>query len=387
MRKWSTRVLFAAGAVAVAAWSARPGAAELADVYLKNGLTLRGDVSVTDSEVVLRNAAGEARLPRAVVDRIVPLAATATQPVAVPPPLAAPPPDSEWVEQPALGVGEADSAASVPAVELTELPPAPPLSDADIQRLRLGELRLDGPAEPVRVRFLRRGRQRDLPLEVLESLRRRTDYRSAWEDVLLRGQPHEKLQLILRLTGTEHADRILVDSDPTTFDTFRRRVLPLVNRGCARSGCHGGKGARVFRFPLGATGGDTYAYTAFVLLDQLHTPHGPLLNRANPEESVLLSYLLPPEASERGHPPVGRGPPFRAPIRRREDRLYVTVLDWIDQLAVPRPNYGLVYQNPYAGRLIAPPAAPNDDELPPVATQPATRPSLPEEGPAAEPTP
>ncbi len=101
-----------------------------------------------------------------------------------------------------------------------------------------------------------------------------------------------------------------------------------------------------------------YAYTTFVLLDQMQTRHGPLINRSNPEESVLLSYLLPPEAVSRAHPPVGRGPSFKAVIRDREERLYTAVLDWIDMLAVPRPEYGLKYINPYAGRPAAPSSAP-----------------------------
>lgn len=361
-------------------------AADLADVYLKNGLTLRGDVTITDIEVILRNAAGEARLPRAAVDRIVPVPAPASQPATTtttsPTPAAASPP----VSQPAVAAGSlgADTGESAPGA--AELPPPPPVTDADIQRLRLAELRLDGPAEVVRVRFLRKARQRDLPLEVLDVLRRRADFRPAWEDVLTRGLPHEKLQLIVRLTGTEHAERIAVDSDPAVFDAFRRRVLPLVNRGCARSGCHGGKGARVFRFPVGSSSSDTYAYTAFVLLDQMQTAYGPLVNRANPEESVLLTYMLPPETTDRGHPPVGRGPAFKPVVRSRDDRLYTAVLEWIDQLAVPRPAYGLAYENPYAGRRSHAATVPADVECSPV-TQPATAPAHLPGGPPPEGTP
>lgn len=364
------RIAWVVAALAVASRAA----ADLADVYLKNGLMLRGDVTVTDTEVILRNAAGQTRLPRAEVDRIVPVPTPASQPVATPTtgpvPTAATPP----VSQPATAAGGLGAEAGGSGPGAAELPPPPPVSDADIQRLRLAELRLDGPAEVVRVRFLRKARQRDLPLEVLDTLRRRSDFRPAWEDVLTRGLPHEKLQLIVRLTGTEHAERIAVDSDPAVFDAFRRRVLPLVNRGCARSGCHGGKGAREFRFPVGSSSSDTYAYTAFVLLDQRQTVHGPLVNRANPEESVLLTYMLPPEATDRGHPPVGRGPAFKPVVRSRDDRLYAAVLEWIDQLAVPRPEYGLAYENPYAGRRSRAATAPADVESSP-ATRPATAPA------------
>lgn len=366
--------------VSVIAWvvaavaMAPRAAADLADVYLKNGLTLRGDVSLTDTEVILRNAAGQVRLSRAEVDRIVPVPTLASQPATTPTTLPAPAAATPPGSQTPVAAGGLGAEAGGAGPGAAELPPPPPLSDADIQRLRLGELRLDGPAEVVRVRFLRKARQRDLPLEVLDVLRRRADFRPAWEDVLTRGLPHEKLQLIIRLTGTEHAERIAVDSDPAVFDAFRRRVLPLVNRGCARSGCHGGKGAREFRFPVGSSSSDTYAYTAFVLLDQMQTAYGPLVNRANPEESVLLTYMLPPETTDRGHPPVGRGPAFKPVVRGRDDRLYAAVLDWIDQLAVPRPDYGLVYENPYPGRRSYVATAPSDAASSP-ATQPTTAPA------------
>lgn len=352
--RWARRVL-PTGLMAflLLAWVGR-SQADLADVHLRNGLVLRGEVSATDEEVVIRNVAGEVRLPRSLVSQIVPVPAASTQPIEQPATSATSPSETEPMES-------APEVLEEPAPGTTELPPAPPLSDDDIQRLRRAELRLDGAAERVRVRFLRKGRQRDLALEVLEQLRRRRDYQPQWEQILLHGQPHEKLQLILRTTRDEHAERIVIESDPLVFDTFRRRVLPVVTRGCVRSGCHAGRAARVFRFPLGSPGSDVYAYTTFVLLDQMETRHGPLLNRSNPEDSVLLSYLLPPEATSRAHPPVGRGPSFKAVVRDREERPYLAVLSWIDMLAVPRPDYGLKYVNPYAGRLTAPTSVPSTE--------------------------
>ena len=349
MNGFGGKVLIVAAVWAIALGAVGTVVAELADVYLKSGVKLRGDVSTTDGEVILRNTAGELRLPRAEVARVVPVTATDSAPST--------PPSSA----PAAGEGEGQP-GSRPAHDTgtpvgPELPPAPPLTDEDIQRLKLGELRLDGLAEPVRVRFLRKGKQRDLATEVLEELKRRQELKPEDEEVLLRGQPYERLQLILRLTGLEHAERVVIDTDPAVFATFRRRVLPLVNKGCARSGCHSGKGARVFRFPLGSPTSDTYAYTSFVLLDEMATAYGPLLDRTNPEDSALLYYLMRPEDTDRGHPPVKRGPAFKAVIRDREDRQYEAVLDWINSLRVPRPEYGLKYRNPHAGRLVSPPSA------------------------------
>jgi hypothetical protein len=336
-------------------------AAHLADVYLKSGIKLRGEVTTTDDAVIVKNAAGQMRLPRGDVERIVPVDA-ASRPA---------------TSQPAAPTSAASHPTPPsPPTARPELAPAPPLPDEDIQRLKIAELRLAGRAESVRVRFLRKGKQRDLPAQVLEELQERPDHRPEWEEVLARGQPQEKLQLIARETDAEHVDRIVIENDPEVFATFRRRVLPLVDRSCARSGCHGGHTARVFRFPAGSPSSDTYVYTTFVLLDQMETKHGPLLDRENPEGSLLLYYLLPPKADEKGHPPVGRGPTFLAVIRDRDDRSYGVVLDWIHMLRVPHPAYGLTHENPYAGQ---PATLPKTQAEEPNETR---TPSAPTTGPA-----
>jgi hypothetical protein len=366
MRRFRRKTLTLAVAGAAALCMVLPALADIADVYLKSGVRLRGDVTTTAEAVIVRNAAGELRLPWADVARLVPVELPVSQP-AVP------------ATRPAVRTETPGTEAKAPA--RAELPPAPPLSDEDIQRLKMEELPLDGPAETVRVRFVRKGRQPDLATEVLEELQQRAEYRPEWEEVLARGQAYEKLQLIVRTTGTEHADRIVIEGDPRVFATFRRRILPLVDKSCARAGCHAGRAARVFRFPAGSLSSDTYAYTTFVLLDQMEAQYGPLLDRNYPEESVLLNYLLPQRATEKGHPPVGRGPAFQAVIRDLDDPLYMTVLSWISALRLPHPNYGLSYRNPYA----APPAAPAGAGADEPAETPAVSP--PTTHPAGEPAP
>jgi len=357
-------------------WAAAPAGAELADVYLRSGLRLRADVTVTGDEIILRNAAGELRLPREQVARIVPVGAAE----AVPLPAASRPASSmaagraggeEEPEEP--NVGQVSAAG--------ELPAAPLLSKEDIQRLRLHELTVNGQPENVRVQFERKGRQRELSVEVLEELRKRKDFKSRWEEVLTRGQPHERLQLIVRETGLKYAERIRILSDPEVFDVYRRRVLPLVAANCARSGCHGGATARVFRFPPGAKSTDGFAYTSFVLLDQMETLGGPMIDRGSADGSALVRYMLPAELTERGHPPVHGGPAFRPALRGRDDPQYGAVVDWISMLTLPHPEYGLEYQNPYAGLVGAAPAdkqgaaAPNGAESQPAGPPPASSPA------------
>lgn len=313
--------------------------AELADVYLRTGTKLRGDVTVTKTEVIVRNDLGEVRFPKEQVDRIVPVEKAATRPTTQP--TTQPDPVAQeyrrrsvalaandveghfdlcgWLhEQHRLDLVKEqceyvlrldpghDGARMLlnkieplldrgwrPQVVVPPVPTPPLLSELDIQRLKMSELRVDGIPENVRVRFGGKGRPRDLPQQVLRELSERPDFRVAWEDILLRGQPQEKLQLIAATTGTKYAGRVAIVNDPEVFATFRTKVLPMVVRSCARSGCHTGKAAAVFRFPSGSRTRPEYAYTTFLLLDRMETRHGRLINRDDPQGSILLSYMLP----------------------------------------------------------------------------------------------
>ena len=362
MSRRTGRIGLATVVVAGLLAGAAPVLARLADVYLRDGMKLRGDVTEMDDEIVLLNAAGELRLPRGSITKI----EYAPESEVVAPPVTPAP----AIEPAPIIDGTEDAAGAEPG----DLAPAPPISKDDIQRLRIRELILEGAAENVRVQFEKPARARDLPLEVLDELKGRADFDPLWEETLLRGKPQDKLQLILRETGLKYADRIKIMSDPEVFQTFRRRVLPMVNNGCARAGCHWGSESHVFRFPVGSKTGDTYAYTVFALLDGMRTPGGELINRDYPEDSLLLTYMLPQEENERAHPAVGKGPSFKAVVRGTDDPQYAVIADWINFLVRPHPDYGLEYENPYA--------RPRGEAFEPV--MPATEPTTPEPQPQPE---
>ncbi len=315
------------------------GRAELADVYLKNGLRLRGDVTQTAEELILRNAAGELRVALDDVERVVEVEGEEAAREA----------DATTMPGPVVLPGETEEAAAKEGSQVLE--PAPPISKSDINRLRLGELTVDGAAEQVRVRFHRGSRDDALTSVVLRELKERADYQQYWAEILRRGRAADKLQLIVRETGLEHVDRIEILSDPAAFRLYRRDVLPLINRSCGRSGCHAGTRAQAFRLPVGASTSTEYAYTSFVLLDQMMTRQGALIKREYPAASVLVSYMLPQENNPRAHPDVGGGPRFRAVLRSKDDPEYRAVVDWINYLFTPRPAYGLEYESPYPGPL------------------------------------
>jgi hypothetical protein len=337
------------------ALGAAPALAEPALIWLKNGLRLHGDVSVGETEVVLRNELGEVHYPRQEVIRL--------EFVALQVPVTAPTtPATTQAAEEAPGSPAEQLPASQP--ELPAGLPAPPLLSAlDIQRLKMQELRLDGPPEEVRVQFATARDRRELPRELLRELAARPDYQPRWGQILLEGRPAEMLQLIVAQTGTRYAGRINIVSDPEVFATFRTQVLPLVMRGCARSGCHAGPRAQVFRLPSNADRNEEAAYTTFVILDSLQTRHGPLINRDDPAASALLSYLLPPENNPQAHPPVGKARRVEPVLRTRRTPAYQKVLEWIDSLRTPHTSYGLDYVVPFQ-------VHPAD----PAATRPTTQP-------------
>jgi hypothetical protein len=247
-------------------------------------------------------------------------------------------PETQPVE--AVAPGEED-----PGKGDERLTPPPPVSESDILKLKLSEIDLDGPAERLVVRFKK---QRDKP-DVIDAVRKEmteaADYDPRWVEMLERGQLHEKLQVVVRATGLKYADRIDLRTDPAVFATYRRRVLPLINRGCIRSGCHSGPNAEVFRFPTGSRTSDGYVYTSFAIIDRFDTDIGPLIERGAPEKSALLRYMLPTEEGRAGHPKVDERD--IVPITRgTHDPRYQATVEWIDSLRTPHPDYQLEYKWP-----------------------------------------
>ncbi len=224
------------------------------------------------------------------------------------------------------------------------LPKAPWLTVADINRIRLGEYGLDGKPEPVKVTFAAKPVQPRFEDLVRDAVDQGRLIDPGWERVLRNGTDVERLQLILSATDLSQASRISIKSDPRLFRDFQRYISPLINAGCARSGCHGGPSANVFRLPTTGRRSTKFLYTTFYLLDQIETPNGRLINRGLPDRSLLAQYMLPPEVADIDHPPTPGG--YRALIPDTKDRRYQQIVAWISRLRTPRPDYGIQYAAP-----------------------------------------
>lgn len=381
---------------AILALSLQIAVGEEADVYLKDGRRLHGDVTQTETEVTVNTPAGPLKLDRADVIRIV---ARRT-------------PDDEYLERfkaikaddiaghfeivewargierwdivarqckyilgidpthanAKLRLEQAQAALADQANEKTakqsgkspntdgeakkdeteaDGAPVPLLGKQDILRLKLFELSLLGDPEDLRVKFKTKRGQGDVARQFVEMVRGQENFDANWEQRFLRSKPNEQLRDIARVSGAKFADQIEIDDDPAVFSTFRRKILPLIARGCIRSGCHGSAAESDFRLPA-ASRGDAAVYTAFALLDATYTRYGPLLNRDDPNASVLLSFMMPQEGNDQPHPPVKRGARVAPVIRSSRDTNYDLVQRWIASLRVPHPEYGLEYALPRA---------------------------------------
>lgn len=260
----------------------------------------------------------------------------------------------------------------------------PKLSARDINRLKLHELPLDGDPEKVNVELRKKKGEEAIEDAVRKMIEDGADADPEWRRILERGRPYEKLQLIRKVSKMQFADRMVIRGDTEKFQTFRRRVMPLLMRGCARSGCHGGTGSTAyFRLPTGAQSTDEFVYSSFYILDRIHTAVGPMFNRDLPEESALLKYMLPSKAGPDGratplHPPV-RSQAINPVIERADSRQYKEVLEWISSLRVPHPEYDVEYAAPEWLRALSQrPARVEEPEEGDAASQPATQPAAPE---------
>lgn len=152
----------------------------------------------------------------------------------------------------------------------------------------------------------------------------------------------QKLHVMASYKGAKFADKVEIESDPEIYVEFRRNVLPIVLRGCATSGCHpagpdGTAGFRLFKDPK-RTAGTTYA--DFLMLNEVDVGDEPLINRGKPENSYLLTYMLPSKDVR----PAQRHPgniDMRPIFQSRKTPGFVRIRKWIASLKHPVEDYGV----------------------------------------------
>lgn len=179
--------------------------------------------------------------------------------------------------------------------------------------------------------------------------------------------PPQKLSTIaywVRDTEDEfaYADAVRIERDPTILIEYKRRIQPILMNGCATSACHGNPDTSRTRMRLynDPRRQDRSLYANFITLRQWEVDHRLLVNRDKPDESLLLTYTLPPDQTRFAHPAADG---FK-PLYLRDDAPgYRLIRRWISQLRSLHPERG------YGFRLVprTPGATQPTDDLPPDA--------------------
>ncbi len=237
------------------------------------------------------------------------------------------------------------------------------MSDTDVNRIRQIEM---GKGERLHVAV-----EDGVIKRFIELQRGRGDFKKdGFEEAFLRWPSHRQADYILeetRESAHEIRDDVVIKRDPEFMELFQRTLWPMLQRNCARAGCHGGSSpASGFRlFPMGGDRVRTL-YTNFYLLSIQESGGYRVLDRDYPELSLLLLYGLPRKLSERPHPTE-----IKAMFTGPEDPKYRAVVDWIDSLdGPPHKGYGVDYEPPKP----AEPEEEPDDDAPapePAETRPA----------------
>lgn len=196
-----------------------------------------------------------------------------------------------------------------------------------------------------------------IPREVIESLF--TDY--AGSELIPKNRNEQlqfrrlagwqQLEIIFRLQARELYPRIEVRALPPALRNFKSTIQRrYVVSYCATAGCHGGKQAGEFFLFSKRANDDPTVFTNFYILSEYRNQDGDMIDRGNPERSLLLQYGLPREAASTPHPEVEG---WRPEFRTERDRQYQLILEWLGSgLYSPKPDYGIDYPLPQ----IAPPA-------------------------------
>jgi hypothetical protein len=169
----------------------------------------------------------------------------------------------------------------------------------------------------------------------------------------LNNNPNMTRQEFARLPKEQQAIDIMTDrpdldsgihfrSDPAPVSDFHIRIQRILVQGCAAAGCHGGTNAKGGNFYLYSGDTPPVYYTNYLTL-QTFAPKVkdvpmPLIDRQNPENSLILQYLLPPEVAVNPHPAAL---PYKGLVKSSKDPRYQSVYAWIRELNPLLPDYNI----------------------------------------------
>ncbi len=221
------------------------------------------------------------------------------------------------------------------------------VTDDDIQRIRMAELSED---DKVTVDL-----RKNVVERFLEQVRGQGDFEKKGADAQFnRLSPQSKAKYILDHVSVADPLRsdIIIKTDPAFMREFHSGIWRWIATSCAAASCHGsvkGQGGLKLWNVTGRS--DSVDYTNFLILDAFHTKDGlQMIQRDEPEDSLLLQYGLPDNQAKHRHPKERP-----APFTSRKSPLYKMTRDWILSLKRPlHPEYGITSLPPFVMTRIDP---------------------------------
>ncbi len=243
-----------------------------------------------------------------------------------------------------------------------ERPEYPLLTDEQVALIKVYEVRLENPPRMLI--------ERETITKLFESHADSSliPATQTGRDAMYRWAPDRVLDLMFRLRARELYREVRILDELPAMVTFRDQInRGWLTSGCATDRCHGGREAGRFWLYNQNTNVVRGAYTNYLVLERFRVGDEslPLLNFEDPEESVLIQYALPREETAMPHPVVphevsGRDT-WRPVFRSRRDRRMKRVIDWIDSMYSPHPEYPVEFEPPEP----PPVPVPDDGTLPP----------------------
>lgn len=179
----------------------------------------------------------------------------------------------------------------------------------------------------------------------------------------------EVLDLLFQVQAKELYGKVEVKAEPKTVQKFRAEVYP--NYVARYFAAHfAAKVPGLTAPPAGRAATEAEAYTALVALMGAAGEGGPFIDRAKPENSLLLQWGLP--AAEALHPaPAVEG--WKPAFRNTRDPKFKAIVEWIESLFGDKsPDYGIDLTSPAAAPAPAPGAPAAPPAAPPAPAVPAT---------------
>jgi len=182
---------------------------------------------------------------------------------------------------------------------------------------------------------------------------------------------YQQLAMIFDLRARELYDQVRIKSDPRSLRKFRTDIhRRYVLNYCGTVSCHGGDGAGDFRVVRHRPNDDSTVYTNFFILNATGVANHVMIDRQEPDRSLLLQYGLPPKTARMPHPDT-RG--WRPHLSSEDGRRFRAIEQWIGTLWRPKPDYGIDYELPELGQSevlpdevddVGTPAVPTAEPLP-----------------------